>query len=143
MSTASAAAGPPDNTTSPAAGSRLQGEQGQAAVEFALSLPLVMLVLLAVVQVGLLARDQVLVTHAAREGARAAAVDDAPEAAGDAARSATALDGDRLEVHAAGRAGPGSRVAVKVGYRAPTTVPLVGGLLDDVYLEAEATMRVE
>lgn len=143
MSTVSVPVGPPHRSTAPAAGSRPRGEQGQATVEFALSLPLVMLVLLAVVQVGLLARDQVLVTHAAREGARAAAVDDAPDAAGAAARSATALAGDRLEVHAVGRAGPGSRVAVRVGYRSPTTVALVGGLLGDVYLEAEATMRVE
>ena len=37
--------------------------------------PLVLLLLLAVLQVGLLARDVVLVTHAAREAARAAAVD--------------------------------------------------------------------
>ncbi|MEY2448174.1 MAG: TadE-like protein [Acidimicrobiaceae bacterium] len=41
-------------------------ERGQATVEAALVLPLVVLLLLAVVQVGLLVRAEVLVTHAAR-----------------------------------------------------------------------------
>ena len=41
-------------------------QRGQAAVELALALPLVALLLLAVVQVGLVVRDQVLTTPAAR-----------------------------------------------------------------------------
>jgi hypothetical protein len=118
-------------------------ERGQAAVELALALPLVAGLLLLVVQVGLLARDQVLVTHAAREGARAAAVDPAPSAATDAARRSGDLDPVRLTVTATGRDGPGSHVVVTVRYRAPTAVPLLGRLLGDVDLEAEATMRVE
>ena len=60
---------------------RCQREGGQATVEVALLLPLLALLLLAVVQVGLVVRDQVLVTHAAREAARAAAVDPQLEAA--------------------------------------------------------------
>jgi hypothetical protein len=46
-------------------------------------------------------------------------------------------------VTATGRDGPGSHVVVTVRYRAPTAVPLLGRLLGDVDLEAEATMRVE
>ena len=45
----------------------------QATVELALVLPVVATLLLAVVQVGLVVRDQIRVTHAAREAARAAA----------------------------------------------------------------------
>ena len=63
---------------------RPRGDRGQAMVETALVLPLVVLFLLAVVQVGLVVRAQVLVTHAAREAARAAAVDPDPAAAGRA-----------------------------------------------------------
>ena len=44
-------------------------------MELALLLPVVLVLLLAVLQVGLLARDVVLVTHAAREAARAAATE--------------------------------------------------------------------
>jgi Tfp pilus assembly protein PilW len=46
------------------------GERGSAVVEFALLLPIVFLVLLAVVQVGVLASDQLVITEAARAGAR-------------------------------------------------------------------------
>ena len=116
---------------------------GQAVVETALVLPLVVLFLLAVVQVGLVVRAQVLVTHAAREAARAAAVDPAPEAAAQAADGATALDASRLHVEVAGREGPGSQVQVRVVYRAATDVPIVGALFGDVTIEADATMRVE
>jgi Flp pilus assembly protein TadG len=45
------------------------GERGSAVVEFALLLPIVCLVLLAVVQVGVLASDQLVITQAARAGA--------------------------------------------------------------------------
>jgi len=118
-------------------------EGGQASVEAALVLPLVVTMLLAVVQVGLVVRAEVLVTHAAREAARAAAVNPDPQAARSAARLATTLDGDRMVVVVRGRDGPGSRVQVEVTYSMPTDVPLVGALLGDIRLHAEATMRVE
>ena len=52
-----------------------RGARGQATVELALVLPLILTMVLLALQIGLLARDQVLVVHAAREGARAAATD--------------------------------------------------------------------
>ena len=112
-------------------------------MELALVLPLVVLVLLAVVQVGLLIRDEVLVVHAAREAARQAAVDPDPGAAARAAASGGGLDPARLTTSEAGRAGPGSRVAVSVRYRPATRLPIVGRLLAGVELRASATMRVE
>jgi Flp pilus assembly protein TadG len=118
-------------------------DRGQASVELALVLPLVALLLLAIVQVGLVVRAQVLVTHAAREAARAAAVDDDPHAAAAAAAASATLDPARLVVTAEGRGEAGSQVHVHVIYRAPTGVPLVGALLGDVTLTADATMRVE
>ena len=122
---------------------RRRYERGQATVEAALVLPLVVLLLLAVVQVGLLVRAEVLVTHAAREAARSAAVDSDPQAAARAAAVATTLDPHRMTVRVEGRNGPGSRVRVEITYDAPTDVPLVGGLIGDVTLHASATMRVE
>ena len=49
-------------------------------MELALALPLIALLLLAIVQVGLVVRDQVLLTHAAREAAREAAVNPSADA---------------------------------------------------------------
>lgn len=122
---------------------REREDGGQAAVELALVLPLVMLLLLGLVQLGLLVRDQILVVHAAREAAREAAVDPGAEAARRAAAASSTLDAGRLTVTASGRGAAGSRVKVEVAYRAPTAVPLVGAALGDLTLRASATMRVE
>ena len=118
-------------------------EGGQATVELALLLPVIVVLLLVILQIGLIARDVVLVSHAAREAARAAAVDSAPGAARAAAEEAGGLQADRLVVRATGRGDAGSRVRVRITYRAPTKVPIVGALLGDRTLRAEATMRVE
>ena len=118
-------------------------EAGQATVELALLLPVVLLLLLAVLQVGLLARDVVLVAHASREAARAAAVDPAPSAARAAAIRSSGLSADRVTVRVTGRGSAGSRVRASVTYRAPTTVPLVGALVGDRAITSTATMRVE
>jgi Flp pilus assembly protein TadG len=112
-------------------------------VELALVLPLLALLLLVILQIGLLARDVVLVTHASREAARAAAVDPDPRAARAAALAAGGLADDRLTVAMAGRRTPGSRVRVTVTYRAATDVPLIGSLLGERRIRASTTMRVE
>src|SRR3954451_23971743 len=122
-----------------AAGDRPDG--GQAAVELALVLPLVFVVLLGAVQVVLVARDQIAVIHAAREGARAAAVAADPSTEGSAAATAAAgLHGERLSVAVADG---GDQVTVTVRYAVPTDVPLVGILVGDVTVTGTATMRSE
>ena len=55
-------------------GLRPSSIRGSAAVEFALVLPLLLVVGLALLQVGLLTKDQLIVQEAARAGARQAAV---------------------------------------------------------------------
>jgi Flp pilus assembly protein TadG len=45
-------------------------DRGSAAVEFALLLPILLLLLLALVQVGVIARDSLVLTQASRAGAR-------------------------------------------------------------------------
>jgi Flp pilus assembly protein TadG len=120
-----------------------RGAGGQATVELALALPLVALLLLAVVQAALVARDQVLVTHAAREGARAAAVSAEADAARRAVEQAGPLRVADLEVTVSGRGEVGSRVRVEVRYRASPRVPGADLILGDIELVGSATMRVE
>ncbi len=122
---------------------RGRGEEGQAAVEVALVLPLIAILALLLLQVALVVRDQVLVVHAAREAVRQAAVDADAGAVRRAATDGSGLAGGRLEVDVGARGEPGSRVRVAVRYRSPTDVPVVGALVGDVTLEASATMRVE
>lgn len=116
---------------------------GQATVELVLVLPVVVLLALVVAQAAAVGRDQLLVVHAAREAARAAAVDPDPGVAQAAARGAAALEADRLTVSSGDRGGAGSRLTTEVRYRSPTRVPLVGALVGDVTLTASVTMRVE
>ncbi len=122
---------------------RARGDEGQASVELALLLPVVVLLLLAVLQVGLLARDVVLVAHASREAARAAAVDPDPVAAREAAAASSGLDPGRLTVAVTGRREAGTRVRVDVSYRSSTAVPIIGTLVGDRTIRATTTMRVE
>ena len=119
------------------------GERGQASVELVLLLPVVVALVLVGVQIGLVARDRVLVAHVAREAARAAAVDPDPAAATAAAHRASSLDPDRVTVVLGPNRQPGDRLLVTVRYRSPTTVPVVGHLVGDVTLAAQVTVRVE
>ncbi len=121
-----------------------RGDAGQATVEAALVLPLVALLLLVVLQVGLVVRDDLLVAHAAREGARAASVSDG-DRAGAAYRAVVGsadLAVTRLHVRTDLVDG-GRRVRVEVRYDSPTDVPLVGLLLPDVGVTGRAVMLVE
>jgi Flp pilus assembly protein TadG len=114
-------------------------DRGQAVVELALALPLLALLLLALVQLVVVVRDQLAVVHAAREGARAAAVSGAPDGDGAAAaRKATSLN--PLEV-SVGHSGGSATVTVR--YRSPTDVPLIGAVLPDIVISSTATMRDE
>ncbi len=126
----------------PVAGST-PGDRGQAAVETALVLPLVMAVVLVLVQVGLLVRDHILIVHAARESARAAAVEPTTEAASAAALAASGLDPARLQVQTSGSRATGGLLRVTVRYRPTAAVPLVGRFFPSTALEETLTTRVE
>lgn len=119
---------------------RRGGVRGQASLELALVLPLVLGLMLFIVQLGLVIRDQIMVVNAAREGARHAVVDPSPVVARDAAQRSGRLDPSRLGVT---MIDDGENVTVTVTYRSATSVPIVGALLDDITLRESTTMRRE
>jgi hypothetical protein len=94
---------------------------------------------LGLLQVALVARDQLAIELAAREGARAAAVSASPDAAARAAvdRSIT-ISPVGVDV----AIGP-STVTVTVSYVNHTDVAVVGHVIDDVELRASVTMALE
>src|SRR5438093_1878602 len=98
--------------------------RGSATVEFALVLPLVLTMALAIVQLGILVKDQLVVVESARAGAREASVDDDEAAQQAASDAASSLDTARLDVSIQREGGAGSPVAVSVIYHAPVVVPL-------------------
>lgn len=127
----------PDRPGSPPQGPGAAGdtERGQATVEFALLLPLVLLLTVAVVQVARVCALQVAVVDAARAGARVATVDRDP----DAVRAAAGASQDR-SVQIRTTAGDPELVTVQVS----RPVRLLPGLgLSTVRLAASSTMAVE
>ena len=99
-------------------------------------LPAVVLLLLALVQFALIARDELLVVHAAREAARAASV------AGSGSIAANrVLPGADVQISGGERVG--DLVVAVVSYRSVTDLPLIGPLVPDPWLHARITMRAE
>lgn len=107
-------------------------------MELALALPLLCMLMLAVVQLAVVLRDQLAVIEAARVGARAAAVAIDPERAATAAASGV-LDG-RARISTAA---DGEQVTVSVALVNPTDVPLVGFVLPDVEVRGHSSMLME
>lgn len=108
-------------------------------------LPVLLLVTLALVQVGLLARDRLLLEQAARAAAREAAVQaDLGAVRAAALAAAPGLDGDLLELTMTAADARGSPVSVSLRYPAPIRVPFVDALFPDtVVLETAAAARRE
>jgi Flp pilus assembly protein TadG len=120
-------------------------ERGTAAVEFALVLPLVLVMALALVQIGLLIRDRLLLESAVRAGARAAALEpDDAAARATAMQAAPSLDAAAMDVTVAREGAQGAPVTVKIGYTCAVRVPLVQWLFGaSVAMTALATDRQE
>ncbi len=113
----------------------LRCDRGQATVEFALILPLLVLCIAGLVWVGQLMTMQVRLEHAAREGARAAAVE--PTAAASVAITAAGSSvPDAAVVTVVGSEFVEVTVRVKVG-----GVPIIG--VGSRTLEADVIMRRE
>ncbi|MGI8821718.1 MAG: TadE/TadG family type IV pilus assembly protein [Acidimicrobiia bacterium] len=117
-----------------------RSESGSAVVEFALVVPVVLIVLLGVVDVALLARSQLEVVGAAREGARQAAVSPDPADAVAAVRSALGSRGAlaAVSVSRPSVVGAPAEVVVRLEHALGSWFGGVG-----VQLTGRATMRVE
>jgi hypothetical protein len=118
-------------------------DEGQATLELALCLPILLLFVAVLIQVGVIVSDQVRLWNAAREAARSAAVDEDPESIRRAAEG-TGLHPLSIDVSPAGTERvQGEPVTVRLQYEAGRRLPLVGGLIPNPPLSASATMRIE
>src|SRR2546423_15245913 len=105
---------------------RIIGARGSVSVEFAAVLPLVAVSMLLVAQIALLVSEQLAVQHAAREGARAAAVWNDDGRARNAVLEAGNLDASRTTITISpSRRDVGTPVRVEVSFR-PVEMPIVG-----------------
>ncbi len=116
-------------------------------MEFALTMPLLCLVMLAVLQAGVVARANVLVAQAAREGARQATTTDNDGEIERAARHAAGgLDSGSLRISCAASEGwrAGSPVTVTASYTVPCLFPgLTSVYPQGLRLSEATTMRLE
>lgn len=115
-------------------------ENGQSTVEFALVLPIVLMLILGLLQVAVLARDQIMVMGAAREGVREAIVTPDQGAIASAARGAA--PGLNLDVKVTRGTERGDSAKVNVS-APPAKLPIVGEIVGGLNLKASATMRME
>jgi len=127
-------------------------ERGQTLVEFALILPLMLLLIFALVDFGRGFYTWLIVTNGAREGARVGATQQDYNAIMTRIRQATdTLDQDRMTVTLRNVQGPrGEPIAVEIRYDFDWVTPIgpllnivSGGNLDDITIRGYASMRLE
>jgi Flp pilus assembly protein TadG len=125
---------------------QIGSERGQSLVEFALALPILVLLLFAVIQFGVAFNNYVTLTDATRAGARKAAVGrqlSNPQSTTITAvrNSATDLKQGDLNVTVSSTWAPGADVNVTATY--PYTINLLGIPVKTGRLSSTTTERVE
>lgn len=115
-------------------------DAGQSTVELALVLPLVLFLVLGLLQVGVMVRDQIMLLGAAREGVRQAIV--TPDRSDIFTAASAAAPGLRLTVGVERGTQRGDPARVEVS-APPVPLPVVGAMVSNLTLRAEATMRME
>jgi Flp pilus assembly protein TadG len=124
---------------------RTHDENGQTMVEFAMVLPILLVVLLGIFQFGVTFKDYVALTDAVRAGARTAAVSrfSATPVADTTARvkSASDLSGSKVNVVVTSTWVHGDDVVVTAKY--PYSINLLGVVVASGNLTSSTTERVE
>lgn len=115
------------------------GDHGQAAVEFTLAVPVVIVLVLGIVQVLVLGLRQAAIEDLARDAARAASV------AADPAAAARAHVDRRVGTQPpdVGVSTSADTVTVTITYPDDTSVPVIGAMIGTIELTATSTMPRE
>ena len=124
------------------------GRKGQSIVETALVLPIIILILMGIIDFGFLFNNYLIISNAAREGARSAAVGKADsDIVDDIMEMTDTLEEANLSVDitpddTSRVKGEGVKVTVEYDYEFLT--PVIGSILPNpMHLTAETTMRIE
>lgn len=123
--------------------SKQLAENGQATVEFALTLPFLFLFSLCVVQVCSVANDQLVLNHAAQTAARAISLADVTaESAQQIALTTISREVNLREIQIKVNLDQDS-ANVALHYDREINVPVIGKLFGDLSLRSSATMPRE
>ena len=126
-------------------------EQGQAIVEMALVLPILIMLIFGIVEFGRILNTYMIVTDLSREGAREGAVGGTDSDIETTVRSnATAADLEESDLSvlinpaSGGIRARGTSVEVQVSYPVDIIAPVIGTIIGDPYIvTSQTTMRVE
>lgn len=126
----------------------LKQEKGQALVEFAIILPVLLLLIMGILQFGMMLNAYLAIENAAREGARTgiAGSSDA-EIRQSIISISPSLDSENLNVTITPdetNRKSGDTLTVSVAYSYKLTVPIISNIFNDaVILNGQTSMRVE
>ena len=118
---------------------RSDPESGQATVELALVMPLIIGLSIIILNVGLVVRDQLAVWHAASAGARAASISpDSPHVVQQAVEDEVRLRPLHLQI-----VRDGDLITVEAKYPRTFGLWLIGSIAPPLTLSATVTMHVQ
>lgn len=126
----------------------LGNEKGQSLVEFSIILPLLLLVVMAIIEFGMMFNSYISIQNASREGARSGIVGSSDTDIQNLIISTSPnLDPSKLTINITpdeGRRTSGASITVTLTYNYNLTVPIISSLFTNVIvLNAQTTMRIE
>ncbi|MEH6953577.1 TadE/TadG family type IV pilus assembly protein [Neobacillus drentensis] len=124
----------------------MKSQKGQSLVEFALVLPLLVLLLFGIIDFGRIFHAYLTLDHAGREAARIASIGkndtDVRQAAVDDAISIGLTEG-RVDVSPTGTRTSGTKVSITITYPIDFLTPVIGEIVGSITLSDTTVMRVE
>lgn len=127
---------------------KIFNKKGQSAVEFALLLPILLLLILGVFELSRVLNAGLVINHASREAARYAALGGSDlEVLTVVTDQSNNLDTSNMTVTitpAQTSRDSGENVTIKIDYKIEFITPFIGSILgDDFVISGDTTMRVE
>jgi len=126
----------------------LRNEKGQSLVEFAILLPVLLLLLMGILEFGIMLNSYLSINNSAREGARLGIVSGSNlEISKLIINISPNLDSENLIVNITpleGSRNSGGTLTVEVIYNYQVNIPIISNILGNVVaLKAQTSMRIE
>ncbi len=124
----------------------MRSEKGQSMVEFALVLPILVMLLFGIIDFGRIFHTYLAIDHASREAARTASIGENDAAIVSTAVASAAsihLTAGQVAVSPGGSKASGSDVTVTITYPISFLTPIVSNLTGPITLSSSTVMRIE
>lgn len=125
---------------------KLKSEKGQSMVEFALVIPVFILLLFGILDCGRIFNAYLTIDNAAREAARAASIgkdDSTVQSIAVNRGSSIHLTASQVAISPGGEKSSGTPVTIKITYPVDFLTPVIGNIVGPLTLTNTTVMRVE